>query len=66
MQNRKPTFNHTLSRLAYRPKEAARLLGVSPATFWRRVADKEIKTHRKHGVTLVTAEELVRWISETP
>jgi hypothetical protein len=57
------TPDHDQLQLAYRPKEAARLVGISPATFWRRVAEGKIKTLKKRGVTLVLAAELARWLS---
>ena len=45
-------------RLGYRIDEAARLLGVSRNTIYRRIADGVLKTSGALGVTIVSAESI--------
>ena len=49
-------------RLAYRVPEVCRMMGISRATFYRRVATGELSIKKLGGVTLVTRESLERWV----
>jgi excisionase family DNA binding protein len=50
----------TSDRLAYRVPEVCRMLGISRATFYRRVGSGEMSIKKLGGVSLVTRESLVR------
>ena len=46
--------------LAYRPKDAAAVLGVSRAQIYRMIAAGTVTAHKLGGATLIRHEELVR------
>lgn len=49
----------------FRPKEVAKYLGVSLATFWNYVQDGKIQTKKlSTRVTIVTIEELESFINK--
>jgi excisionase family DNA binding protein len=50
-------------RLAYRVPEVCRMLGISRATFYRRVTTGELSVKKLGGVSLVTRESLERLIA---
>jgi predicted DNA-binding transcriptional regulator AlpA len=41
------------------------MLGISRATFYRRVGTGELTIKKLGGVSLVTRESLERWVGET-
>lgn len=45
--------------------QAAARRGCSTSTIWRRIADGELKTHRRFGRTLVCADDVDR-LSDPP
>ncbi len=49
-------------RLAYRIPEAAKMLGISVATFHRRVETGDIKVHKLGGITLIKRETLEKLV----
>jgi excisionase family DNA binding protein len=49
-------------RLAYRVPEVCKMLGISRATFYRRVGSGEIALRKLGGVSLVTRESLERLV----
>lgn len=54
----------TGNRLAYRPSEAAQVLGLSLRTVHRRIADGSLRSLRRGGARLVPASELARFLGE--
>ena len=50
------------SLLSVRPREAAKLLGVSPSSFDRLVKDEEIPFVKVRGMRLFSLESLRNWI----
>ena len=56
-----PQRRRPLSRLAYRPEEAAEVIGVSRAHFYRYVIG-DLKVVYSGRVRLVPAVELERWL----
>ena len=53
-------------KLAYRPAEAARALGISKRTLYRRLAAGEIRSRLDGGVRLIPSAELERVAGITP
>jgi excisionase family DNA binding protein len=56
-------------RLAYRPSEAARLLGVGRSTFYRWIGEGHVNVVRpggEHSTVLVPRAELERLLSAEP
>jgi excisionase family DNA binding protein len=51
-----------VDRLAYRVPEVCAMLGISRATFYRRVTTGELSVKKLGGVSLVTRESLERLI----
>ena len=50
------------SLLSVQPREAAKLLGVSPSSFDRLVKDEEIPFVKVRGMRLFSLESLRNWI----
>lgn len=59
--NREPAAH----ALAYRVPQVCAMLGISRATFYRRVGTGELTIKKLGGVSLVTRESLERWVGET-
>lgn len=54
-----------MEQLAYRPRDAARMLGISISSFWNLVAQGKIKTRKLSSrTTIIEAKELERFIRE--
>jgi excisionase family DNA binding protein len=51
-------------RLAYRPEEAAHVLGLGRAKFYELLATSDIKTVKVGRATLIPRSELLRFIEE--
>ena len=50
----------------YRPKEAARKLGIGESTFWLYVKEGKIHTKKLSArVTIIGEDELLRFMSES-
>lgn len=56
----------TPPKLAYPPREAARLMGVSRATFYRELAAGRIAARKSGKRTLVLVEDIERWLESLP
>jgi len=56
----------TLKPLAYRPKEAATVLGVSRATIYNMMSDGRIAAYKLGGTTLIRHSDLERILDEAP
>ena len=54
-----------ISRLSYRPKDAAAALGVSESTLRRFTAKGEITAIKRSGVVLYAKDELQRWLASS-
>lgn len=56
-------------RLAYRPQEVARILGLGTETTYRLIRSGEIPSFRSPGTgraVLVRRSDLLRWLGEAP
>lgn len=53
-------------KLAYRVPEAAKALGMSVRTLWRRIGNREIAAVRDNGRVLVPAEALHNYLRSLP
>jgi excisionase family DNA binding protein len=51
-------------RLAYRPVELARMLGVSPQHVRKLVVDREIRSVRAGRCVLIPRSEVCKWLEE--
>jgi excisionase family DNA binding protein len=51
-------------RLAYRPDEAANLLGLGKSKFYQLLAESDIKTVQVGRATLIPRSELLRFLTE--
>jgi excisionase family DNA binding protein len=54
---------HTKDKLAYNIDEAVGALGISRALLYRRIKDGDIKVRKDGSRTLITREELERYIN---
>lgn len=54
------------TRLAYRLKEAAAAVGVRPAYMWEQLRSGAIRGVKTGSATLITADELRRWLDSLP
>ncbi|GEL44582.1 hypothetical protein MEX01_51730 [Methylorubrum extorquens] len=52
--------------IAYRPGDAARVLGVSRATIYKMMADGKLEARHLGGATLIAHAELVRVFESAP
>ena len=52
--------------LAYRPKDAAALLGISRSTLYEMIASGKIEARKLGGATIIRHEELVRVLDAAP
>ena len=53
-------------KLVYRIPEAAKALGMSVRTLWRRISNKEIAAVRDNGRVLVPADALHSYLRSLP
>jgi len=56
--------NTSDNRIAYRPREAAEVLGVSPPTIYRWMAIQGFPSIRVGGCTIIPVADLETWLSE--
>ena len=61
MNNR--SSSDSTERLAYRPLEAAKILGISPSSLSRLTKRGEIRVVREGNIRLYPRSELNRWLS---
>ncbi|KQQ21677.1 hypothetical protein ASF56_18400 [Methylobacterium sp. Leaf122] len=52
--------------IAYRPGDAARVLGVSRSTLYQMMTDGKLEARHLGGATLIAQEELVRVFQSAP
>lgn len=52
--------------IAYRPGDAARVLGVSRSTIYQMMTDGKLEARHLGGATLIAHEELVRVFQSAP
>jgi len=62
----KATAPVSLQPLAYRPKDAATVLGVSKSTIYQMIADGDLEARKLGAATLIPHTELVRVLNEAP
>lgn len=55
-----------LTPIAYRPGDAARVLGVSRSTIYQMMTDGKLEARHLGGATLIAHEELVRVFQSAP
>lgn len=55
-----------LTPIAYRPGDAARVLGVSRSTIYQMMADGKLEARHLGGATLIAHAELVRVFESAP
>ncbi|WP_232629103.1 helix-turn-helix domain-containing protein [Methylobacterium sp. Leaf118] len=65
---RKPgrEIKHALTPIAYRPGDAAHVLGVSRSTIYKMMADGDLEARHLGGATLIAHEELLRVLRSAP
>lgn len=65
-QKPKRDLKPALTPIAYRPAEAAHVLGVSRSTIYQMMADGKLEARHLGGATLIAHEELVRVFRSAP
>lgn len=52
--------------IAYRPKDAATVLGVSKSTIYQMIADGDLEARKLGAATLISHDELARVLGSAP
>ena len=52
--------------LAYRPEEAARMLGLSKSTLWERIKEGRLQVKYDGGATLILHRDLEAYVDALP
>lgn len=62
----KATTLAPIQPLAYRPKDAPAVLGVSKSTIYQMIADGDLEARKLGAATVIPHTELVRVLNEAP
>lgn len=52
--------------LAYRPKQAAQVTGISRTEIYAALKAKHLTAHKRKGATLILRSDLLAWLSSLP
>lgn len=53
-------------RIAYRPKEACKAVGVGKTSLYAAIKDGALKSHKRGRKRFVMREDLLAWLQATP